>query len=112
MGFGDVLVYGRLWLNYFALFTENSLELKSVKNHCQVYSGTTSCSLRLMAKAMGRETGKDRMIMTEERITSRGRFSKGSLTMDAAIECTLSADNYSTYKHEKAKSRFKTNGEQ
>jgi len=29
------------------------------------------------------------MSMKVERITSRGRFSKGSLTMDAAIECTL-----------------------
>jgi len=57
----------------------------------------------LIAKAMSRETGKDRMIMAVERITSKGRFSKGSLTMDAAIECASTVDNYSTHKHEKVK---------
>ena len=41
--------------------------------------------------------------MAVERITSKGRFSKGSLTMDAAIECASTVDNYSTHKHEKVK---------
>jgi len=60
-----------------------------------------------MAKAKGRETGKDRISMKIDRNTSRGRFKKGSLTMDAAIECALTADNYSTHKHEKVKNRFR-----
>lgn len=60
-----------------------------------------------MAKAKGRKTGKERMSMKAERTTSKGRFKKGSLTMDAAIECALTADNYSTHKHEKVKNRFR-----
>ena len=50
---------------------------------------TISCSLRLIAKAMGRETGKDRMSIKADRITSKGRLRKGFLTMGAAIECAL-----------------------
>jgi len=61
----------------------------------------------LIAKAMGREIGKDKMIMKKESITSRGRFRNGSLTMGASIEYALTADNYSTHKHEKAKNRFR-----
>ena len=33
--------------------------------------------------------------MDVERITSRGRFREGSLTLGTAIECDLTADNYS-----------------
>jgi len=42
-----------------------------------------------------------------ESITSRGRINKGPLNLDSDIECNLTADNYSTHKHEKAKIRFK-----
>ena len=45
--------------------------------------------------------------MEAERITSKGRFSRGSLTMGAAIESALSTDNSSTHKHEKVNNRFK-----
>lgn len=56
---------------------------------------------------MGRETGKDKISMKAERMTSRGRFKKGSLAMGASIEYALTANNYSTRKHEKLKNRFK-----
>jgi len=56
---------------------------------------------------MGRETGKDKMSIKAERITSRGRFSRGSLTMSTVIESALSTGNYSTHKHKKVKNRFK-----
>jgi len=42
---------------------------------------------------MASETGKDRIIITKESIASRGRFNRGSLAMDAAIECTLTVDD-------------------
>lgn len=42
---------------------------------------------------MDRKTGRDRISMKAERITSRGRFRKGPLTMGAAIECPLTVDD-------------------
>jgi len=89
------------------LFTKNSFELKSVKDHSQVYSSTTSCSLRLIAIAISREIGMDRISIKMENMTSRGRFNRGSMTMGKVIGCDFNADNYSTYKHKKVKNLFK-----
>jgi len=38
-----------------------------------------------MANAIDSETGRDRTIITEESITSRGRFRKGSLMVRASV---------------------------
>jgi len=54
-----------------------------------------------MTKAISRETGKDRMSIKMESMISKGRFRKGSLTMDAGIECPLTADNYLSIKKRK-----------
>ncbi|GAH68206.1 unnamed protein product [marine sediment metagenome] len=41
-----------------------------------------------MAKAKGKETGKDRTSIKVERVTSRGRFRKGSLTFGEVMQAT------------------------
>jgi len=47
--------------------------------------------MRLIAKAVGRETGKDRRSMKAERTTSSARFNNGSffLRMDTASACIV-----------------------
>jgi len=44
--------------------------------------------------------------MKKESIASKEHFSKGSLTMGAAIECDLTVDNYSIHKYEKVNIMF------